>query len=183
MLEINLDPFPVLSTERLTLREIQKADAEDIFFLRSDKQVLRFLDRKPVATVQEALQWIQMIYDYTKKNEAVTWGITLKGGPKLIGTITFWNIQKEHYRAEIGYVLHPAQQGKGLMQEAMTIVLAYGFKNLKLHSIEANVNPQNLASITLLEKNLFFREAYHRENYYYNGQFLDSAIYSLINPY
>jgi ribosomal-protein-alanine N-acetyltransferase len=183
MLKINLDPFPALSTERLTLREIHKEDAEEIFFLRSDKQVLRFLDREPAASINEAIQWIQMINDSTKKNEVVTWAITLKAEAKLIGTITLWNIKKEHYRAEIGYVLHPSQQGKGLMQEAMTTVLDYGFKNLKLHSVEANVNPQNLPSIKLLEKNLFFREAYYRENYYYNGKFLDSAIYSLINPY
>ena len=56
MLEINLDPFPVLSTERLTLREIHKEDAEEIFFLRSDKQVLRFLDREPAASINEVIQ-------------------------------------------------------------------------------------------------------------------------------
>jgi ribosomal-protein-alanine N-acetyltransferase len=181
MLEINLNPFPVLATARLLLREISKEDAKEIFFLRSDKQVLRFLDRAPAASITEAIQWIQMINDSTKKNEVVTWAITLKDEPTLIGTITFWNIKKEHYRAEIGYVLHPAHHGKGLMQEAMTAVLDYGFENLKLHSVEANVNPQNQASIKLLEKNQFAREAYYRENYYYNGKFLDSAIYSLIN--
>ena len=182
MLEINLDPFPILSTERLTLREINKEDVEEIFFLRSDKQVLQFLDREPASSVNEAIEWIQMINESTKKNEVVTWAIALKNEPGLIGTITFWNIKKEHYRAEIGYALHPALQGKGLMQEAMTAVLDYAFKTLKLHSVEANVNPGNLASIKLLEKNHFVREAYHRENYYYNSRFLDSAIYSLINP-
>jgi ribosomal-protein-alanine N-acetyltransferase len=62
----------------------------------------------------------------------------------------------------------------------MTLVLKYGFEVLKLHSIEANVNPENIASIKLLEKNNFVREAYFRENYFYNGKFLDSAIYSLV---
>jgi ribosomal-protein-alanine N-acetyltransferase len=69
------------------------------------------------------------------------------------------------------------------MQEAMTVVLEYGFNTIKLHSVEANVNPNNTRSIQLLEKNGFVREAYHRENYYYNGHFLDSAIYSLIDPF
>lgn len=182
MLEINLQPFPVLITERLILREITKADAEEIFFLRSDKEVLTYLDRDPAKTIDEAIQWIEMINDLTKKNEVVTWAISLKDDPKLIGTITFWNIKKEHHRAEIGYALHPAHQGKGLMQEAITSILDYGFKKIKLHSVEANVNPDNKASIKLLERNNFIPEAYLRESWYYNGKFLDAAIYSLINP-
>jgi RimJ/RimL family protein N-acetyltransferase len=68
------------------------------------------------------------------------------------------------------------------MQEAMIIVIDYGFRAMHLHSIEANVNPDNAASIKLLQRNNFVREAYHKENYYFNGKFLDSAIYSLLTP-
>jgi [ribosomal protein S5]-alanine N-acetyltransferase len=183
MVEINNKPFPILNTPRLILREIGADDAEEVFFLRSDPDMLRYLDRAPAKSIDEALQWIRLINDSTDKNEGVTWAIALKDQPKLIGTITFWNVKKEHYRAEIGYALHTAHRGKGIMREAMAAVLDYGFKKLKLHSVEANVNPGNLPSIKILEKNQFVREAYHRENYYYNGKFLDSAIYSLINPF
>ena len=182
MLELNLNPFPSLSTERLNLRRISGEDDEEIFFLRSDKEMLQFLDRDPANTIDEARQWIRMINEGIDDNQHITWAIALKNDPKLIGTITFWNVKKDHDRAEIGYALHPSFQGRGLMQEAMTSVLNYGFNTLKLHSVEANVNPMNIRSIQLLEKNDFVREAYHRENYYYNGRFLDSAIYSLINP-
>jgi ribosomal-protein-alanine N-acetyltransferase len=182
MLAIDLNPFPVLSTERLLLREVSKDDAEEIFFLRSDKEVLTYLDRDPAKSIDEAIQWIEMINEATKKNEAVAWAMNLKDQPKLIGTFSFWNIRKEHYRAEIGYVLHPAHQGKGLMQEAMAIAVGYGFKTIKFHSIDANVNPENTASIKLLEKNNFIREACLKESWYYNGKFLDALIYSLINP-
>jgi ribosomal-protein-alanine N-acetyltransferase len=182
MLAIDLNPFPILSTERLTLREVSKGDAEEIFFLRSDKEVLTYLDRDPAKSIDDAIQWIEMINEATKKNEVATWAIGLKDQPKLIGTITFWNIRKEHHRAEIGYVLHPSYQGKGLMQEAMATALNYGFNKIKLHSVEANVNPENKASINLLERNNFIREAYLRESWFYNGKFFDTAIYSLINP-
>ena len=66
------------------------------------------------------------------------------------------------------------------MQEAMAAVLGYGFSAIGLHSVEANVNPDNQASVRLLEKNGFVREAYFKENYYYNGVFKDSVIYSLL---
>ena len=183
MLELNFDPFPSLSTERLNLRRISAEDEEEIFFLRSDKEMLQFLDRDPTRSIDEARSWMRTINEGVDDNQYITWAIALKHDRRLIGTITFWNIKKEHYRAEIGYALHPLFQGQGLMQEAMTVVLEYGFNTIKLHCVEANVNPNNTRSIQLLEKNGFVREAYHRENYYYNGHFLDSAIYSLIDPF
>lgn len=158
-------------------------DADEIFFLRSDKKMLEFLDRDPAKSVDDAIQWIRMIDEGIDNDQYIAWAIAMKDEPKLIGTITFWNIQREHYRAEIGYALHTSYQGRGLMQEAITVTLEYGFKILQLHSVEANVNPGNTASIKLLERNNFVREAYYRENYYYNGKFLDSAIYSLLTPF
>ena len=182
MLSLKFDPSPAINTDRLLLRQVKQSDINEIFFLRSDKRVLEYLDRAPATTKEEAAIWIQKIIDLEKNNEAVTWAITCKPDPVLTGTICFWNITKEHYRSEIGYALHPDQQGKGLMQEAMTAVLEYGFKIMKFHSIEANVNPNNLSSIKLLVRNNFVREAYYKENYFFDGKFYDSAIYSLLRP-
>ena len=181
MLNINLMPFPTLSTGRLKLRQITTEDANEIFFLRSDKTVMKFLDKAPAKSIEEALAFIQKVSDGIANNDGITWAMTLHDKPTLIGTIGFWRIEREHYRAEVGYVLHPGYQGMGLMQEAMTAVLDYGFSIIKFHSIEANVNPDNKASIKLLERNNFIREAYFKENYYFNGKFLDTAIYSLLS--
>ena len=182
MFAVNFNPFPAINTEKLLLRQVEKSDVNEIFFLRSDKKVLEYLDRAPAANIQEAASWIEKINELEKNNNAVTWAITLKPDDTLIGTLGFWNITKEHYRAEIGYTLHPNHQGKGIMQEAMLAVLNYGFKIMKLHSIEGNVNPNNLSSIKILERNNFTREGFFKENYFYDGKFLDSAIYSLISP-
>ena len=180
MLTLNFAPFPIIETDKLLLRQVNKSDVNEVFFLRSDQRVLKFLDRVPAKSTEEALIFIEKINDLEKNNEAVTWAITLKEDTKLIGTISFWNIQKEHYRAEIGYVLHPDFYGKGIMQEAMTEVIKFGFQVMKLHSIEANTNPDNTASIKLLERNKFIREGYFRENYFFGGKFYDSVIYSLL---
>jgi len=182
MLITNFNPFPALSTERLILRQINSSDENDLFILRSDKRVMRFIDRPIAQSTEDAAKLIGVINDLLNTNDGITWGITLKNDSKLIGTIGFWKIAKEHYRAEIGYLLHPGLQGQGIMQEAFTAVLYYGFKVIKLHSVEANVNPENAASIKILERNKFIREAYFKENYYYDGKFLDSAIYSLLAP-
>ena len=182
MLNINFSPFPLLTTENLVLRQMNVDDANEMYFLRSDKEVLKYIDRQPAKSVEEAVQFIEMIDTNLANNEGVNWAIALKDSPTLIGNICFWQLQKENCRAEIGYVLHPKHQRKGIMHEAMKAVLDYGFNTMKLHSVEANVNPENLASIRLLERNGFIREGYFKENYFYEGKFLDSAVYSLLAP-
>lgn len=182
MLKLNFTPFPVIETDRLVLRQVAKEDAKELFFLRSDKAVLTYLDKAPARSIEEVIKFIEGLHELEKDHKAINWAITLKQDIKLIGTICLWNIVHSHYRAEIGYALHPDHQGKGIMQEAVAAVLNYGFETMKLHSIEANVNPNNASSIKLLERNNFVKEAHFKENYFYDGKFLDSAIYSLISP-
>lgn len=183
MLTDNFNPFPVISTERLTLRQLESGDASEMFAIRSDERVMRFLDRPRAEKLEDAAKLVEAMIDLQAKNEGVTWAIMIRGELKMIGTIGFWRMQKEHFRAEIGYQLHPDYQGRGIMQEALSAVLEYGFGELNLHSVEANVNPENATSIKLLERNGFVKEAHFKENYYYNGKFLDSVIYSLLTPH
>jgi [ribosomal protein S5]-alanine N-acetyltransferase len=180
VLNLNFNPFPVIHTKRLTLRSFNKNDANDLFKLRSDKNVMQFIDRPMAATVKDAAEHINKIQEFLKNNLGITWAICIDNNKKLIGTIGLWRIIHEHYRAEIGYMLHTDFHAKGIMHEAMKPVLDYGFNVMNLHSVEANVNPDNNASIKLLKKNGFIREAYFKENYFYNGKFLDTMIYSLL---
>ena len=181
MLHFNFDPFPIIITDRLKLRAINLADVKEIFALRSDAQVLKYLDRPAIKSLEEAIEFAKKNIEQVQTNEGISWAITLKEIPELIGIIGFWKIDKEHHRSQIGYMLFTAHQQKGYMQEAITAVLQYGFKTMQLHSVEANVNPDNEASKKLLLKNNFVQEAYFKENYYFNGKFLDSAIFSLLS--
>jgi ribosomal-protein-alanine N-acetyltransferase len=177
MLFSNFNPFPILVTERLVLRSLENEDVKEIFFLRTDERVLRFLDRPGITFKEEAAAYIQNIHDLVNNSQAILWGITVKGDKKLIGTICFWHFENENYRAETGYVLHPDHQGKGIMQEAMSCILNYGFNIMKLHSVTANINPENTASKQLLIKCGFVKEACFKENFFYNGKFLDTEIF------
>ncbi len=181
MLELNFKPFPTLETERMVIRRITKKDVDDLFFLRTNEETMTYLDRAKAASTEEVKDLIRKIDTGIKQNTAIGWGISLKNHTELIGTISYHRIEKEHYRAEVGYMLKPAYWKQGLISEALKKVIDYGFNHMKLHSIEANVNPNNAGSIMLLEKMGFVKEAHFKENYYYNGQFLDSVIYSLIS--
>lgn len=180
MLALNFKPFPVLETDRLILRKITKHDIKDLLFLRSNADVMLYLDTAKANGTREIKDLITKIDTGLKMNTAIGWGISLKDTEELIGTISYHRIEKDHHRAEIGYILKPAYWQKGITSEALTSIIAYGFYKMNLHSIEATVNPANKGSIRLLEKSGFIKEAYFKENHCYNGVFLDSAVYSLL---
>lgn len=182
MLEVNFTPFPELTTERLVLRKVSVDDAPEIYFLRSDPEVLKYLGKDPEKSVDTAKNFINLVNGNMDNNDSVLWGIALKDDPsKLIGTICYWRMQKEHYRAEIGYVLHPGYWRKGYMKEAIGEVVNYAFNLMGLHSIEARLSPENIASAASLEANGFTKDALFKEDFYYNGEFLDTLVYSLVN--
>ncbi len=182
MLEPNFSTFPEITTERLLLSSIKKEDAPELLLLRSSEKVMEYIDKERTKTVEETATLIKRITEDALNNEGITWKISMKENPeKLIGTIGFWRIIKPHHRAEVGYMLHPNFWAKGLMKEALQAVIDFGFNTICLHSIEAHINPGNAASAALLEKLCFVREAYFKEDYFFRGKFLDSAIYSLLN--
>jgi ribosomal-protein-alanine N-acetyltransferase len=110
------------------------------------------------------------------------WAITLKDDPaKTIGTICFWRMVKEHYRAELGYVLDPKYWRMGIMKESILKVLDFGFSKIGLHSVEARINPDNIASASVLESTGFIREAYFKEDFFRRGKFEDTAVFSRLN--
>ena len=157
-------------------------DAPEILFLRSDKQILQFLCKEPAQSIREAEEFIVRITNDLDNGDGIAWGITLIENPvKIIGTIGFWRMQKEHYRAEIGYVLHPSFWKKGIMKEAMQKALEYGFSKMGLHSVEARISPGNIGSASVLESTGFVKEAYFKEDFFFKEKFEDTAVYSRLN--
>jgi ribosomal-protein-alanine N-acetyltransferase len=180
MLNFNFDPFPELHSERLHLRRMLESDAADFFEMRSDAEVMKYIARPLAKTPADSLKLILNMNEGIARNEMINWGIALKGENKVIGTIGYYRAKPEHYRAEIGYLLHRQFQKQGFMQEAIEMVIKYGFKELGLHSIEAVIDPRNLDSEKILLKNNFVKEAHFREDFYWEGEFQDSAHYSLL---
>jgi ribosomal-protein-alanine N-acetyltransferase len=180
MLDVNFNPFPVLSTERLTLRQFTNEDVNELFVLRSDKRTMQYIPRPLAKTKEEVIQLIQKVNEMISKNEGINWAVTLKNDSKVIGMIGYFRMAKEHYRAEVGYMLHPDYHGKGIMREALERVLDYGFNILKFHSIEAITSPENFSSAKLLQRTGFSKIGHFKEHEYFDGKFIDSVYYTLL---
>ena len=155
MNKLNFHPFPIIITERLSLRQLKEEDITSIFNLRSNPTINKYLDRAPMLTMEEATAFITKINKGIQNNQWIYWAITLKDTDKLMGTICLWNFSKEYTIADIGYELHPDFQGKGFMSEAIKTIIQYASEELPLEVIEAYTHRENKNSSNLLLKNNF----------------------------
>jgi ribosomal-protein-alanine N-acetyltransferase len=144
----NLEAFPMLTTENLTLRQLLDRDAQEIFFLRSDTSINKYLDRKPCKTLEDALEFIQKM----RNNSFSYWAIAQKGTEKLAGTICLFDVSEELKKCEIGYELLAEHQGKGIMREAAKKIIEYSFQTLGFRAIDAYTHKDNLKSTNLLQQ-------------------------------
>ena len=148
----DIKTFPILITERLTLRQLSKSDSEEILQLRSDTEINKYLNRKPSKTVEDAMSFIESILEKSKSEELFYWAITKTGEEKLIGTICLFDFLNEQKKGEIGYELLTEYQGKGIMFEATKKVIDYATQTLGLKTIDASTHKENQNSIKLLQK-------------------------------
>ncbi len=181
-LPINFSPFPVLETERLVLRRVVRSDVEDFFAIRSNPDVMHYILRPLATSHADILAVIDIIDNLIATKTGINWAITLKGENRQIGTIGYLNINESSHRAEVGFVMNANYQRMGYTMEALKAVLDYGFSEMKLHVIEAMVNPDNKASYLLLEKAGFTRAAMFKDYKYHNGKYVDACIYTLMEP-
>ena len=145
-------PFPILKTERLTLRQLVVNDEQEIFTLRSDSEINKYLDRQLSNTIDDARNFINKVNENINKNDSLYWAITLSDKNVLIGTICLFSFSDETDKCEIGYELLTNFQGQGIMTEALEKVIDFAFNTIKVQKIEAFFHIDNQSSIKLLEK-------------------------------
>lgn len=174
------DHFPTLESERLQYRAFTMEDAKDIFSIRSNPKVMQYMDSDHHQSIADAEKFVANNLEQYKNRNGFFWAIIEKSSGLFIGDFSYWNIDKKNCRGEIGYTLKPEFWGKGYMKETMQTLLSFGLHQANMHSIEANINPNNESSKKALLRMGFRKEAYYRENYFFDGKFLDSEIYSLL---
>ena len=87
----NFTPFPILTTERLTLRQLSIDDQQNVFALRSDKEINKYLGRQASKTIEDAINFINRINDNIKNNNSLYWAITLTKTSTFVGTICLFD--------------------------------------------------------------------------------------------
>ena len=172
--------FPFPSTRRLFLRHIRPADAEDLFPTLSDEEAMQFYGHEPHRSVDETHALIEQIQARYTRREAIRWGVTLKGEDCVIGSCGFHHFDAGFHRAETGYELQRAYWRQGIMFEAMSAILSYGFDFLELHRVEAIIDMANEQSKGLLLKLGFTYEGNLRQRYLFRDRFEDEHYFGLL---
>lgn len=152
---MNKAHFLEITTDRLFLRRLKQSDCEMVSYLRSDKEVNKFVKRANADSKEKALEFISKTNKGIDDQKLYYWTITEKNSTEMIGSICLWNFSKDRKTAEVGYDLSPKFQGKGIMNESLKSTLEFGFKDLNLDLIEAYTQKNNESSKKLLERNGF----------------------------
>ncbi|HLY32342.1 MAG TPA: GNAT family protein [Ktedonobacterales bacterium] len=179
-IDVAFTSFPVLTTDRLRLRQIRPTDAEALFAIRSDPEVREPYGREPQQSLAESQTFIQSLQATYERRDGLFWGITRKDEDTVIGSCNFWNLSEDFLCAEVGYELHRAHWRQGIMAEAVSAILAYGFTELGFHRIEAGPFVGNAASKQLLLKLGFTYEGTLRQRVFFRDHFLDQEYYGLL---
>lgn len=176
--------FETLETKRLKLIGLTPENMDFIFLNLPKPEIKKLLGHQ---NEEEYLkEETKQKNGYASYNRSfMLFLLTHKETNTIIGRCGLHNWNKDHNRAEIGYALgYESFKRKGLMTEALEVIIEYGFKKLNLNRIEAMVGKNNKASLRLMEKFNFVQEGILRSHYKIEGQFEDSLVFSiLVNEY
>lgn len=178
-------PFPILTTERLLLREFTLDDVPVVFEIFQREDVNEWLETSPMQSIEDAEARVRSRIGLFNDGMGFRWAIALREDPgKLIGSCGFFSVRRGTQTVEAGYELHPDFWRRGIMTEALRAVIQFSFGMqdlMQVHRIEALVAPGNLASNRLLEKLGFVQECLRREFFFWNKCYQDVYLYALLN--
>jgi len=172
--------FLQLNTERLTLTLITPEVLDYVFAQFADWQIMEFLGLDSgKALEKERYRHTNGLATFNKTILYFTLADNTTG--KVIGFCGYHTWYTDHNRAEMFYGLHnDAYKQQGIMTEALSTIIPYGFNQMNLHRIEAMTATDNMASINTLLKFGFIKEGVLREHYLVDGVMEDSLMFSLL---
>lgn len=155
-------------------------DAEALYTIFSNEEVMKFHGSPTQITMDDTIRWIERVQTRYSKREAFRWGITLHGQDTVIGTCSFHGLNEAHHYVELGYELHRDYWGQGIMTEAVSAVLDFGFTELGMNRVEARIDIANERSKKLLERLGFTYEGYLRQRFFLGDRYDDDHYFGLL---
>ena len=172
-------PAPI-PTERLTVRQLASADLPALLEVNGDNAVTRFLPYATWQSLTDADAWFARMEAMQATGTGIQFVVVEKSTQKSVGTCLLFRYDEGSSRAEIGYVLGRAYWGSGYMEEALRGLIQYAFSTIGLRRLEAEVNPENVASTGLLQRVGFQKEGLLRQRWVGKGEPYDVAVFGLL---
>lgn len=176
-----MSDFPMIETKRLILREIVASDATALLAIHGDKEAMRWFGADPLTEQVQAEKLVEAFANWRlMPNPGIRWGIQSRANGALIGSCGLFKWNRGWKSCIVGYELAKAAWGNGFMTEALSAALAWGFRDMELHRVEAQIHPENAASIKLIRNLGFVQEGRLREAGFWAGQHHDLLLFALL---
>jgi ribosomal-protein-alanine N-acetyltransferase len=172
--------FPVLTTQRLLLRQFSDSDLENIFKGLSHPDIIKYYGIS-YSSQESAKEQLKFFADLEKNETGIWWAICSQDNKVFYGAGGFNNLNKVYKKAEVGFWLLPECLRHGIMTEAMPLICNYGFNELVLHRIEGFVESENVHCKDAIEKLGFKFEGTMKDCEIKNGRFISLDIYAILN--
>lgn len=178
MLNLNFNPFPILQTQRLLLRQVVETDVQSVIKIRGNEEAMRYIPRPRAKTEEDALGVIAMLTNGIDEGKSINWAICNAQNPsEVYGIMGYVNFYPQQLKAEIGYMLHPDYWGRGYVPEAIIAVEKFGFENINIDIIEAKIDPRNDNSRKVLLRNDYQFDRLMEKTMTFEDEELDSEYY------
>lgn len=142
----------IIETERLVLRVWTPHDADALFALASDAEVMRYVDDgKPWTDPAQAREFVGCSAECRRVNGYGRWAVIERDGGRVVGSCGFGPLV-ETGEIDFGYIFASDCWGRGYATEAARAALRCGFERLGLEEVVANTVPEHTASRRVLEK-------------------------------
>lgn len=151
-IESYFDPFPVLETERLLLRPITYADLDEMYRYCAVPAVSEYTTWDAHQSKEDTKAFIDFVMSRYEVDKLGPWGIEYKKKKKLIGSCNYLGCDSNSMRVELGYVLSNEYWDRGIMTEAVSRIIQFGFEDIGLERIQAKCLVGNIGSAKVMEK-------------------------------
>ncbi len=172
--------IPTIHTDRLTLREMRRSDARDMFEYSKNPDTSKYLLWDVHKSLDFTKEFIEYVISKYKSGEYTDWAVIYKENSKMIGTVGFTKIDEENRVAEIGYVLNPEYWGRGIATEVASVAIRFAFETLNMHRVEAKFMFGNDASLAVMKKLGMKFEGYQRDLLFVKGKYRTIGTASIL---
>jgi len=178
---MNSNSFHTLEGKNVYFKALSLDDAQEIHRYASDKEVKRFIGWNLMHSIAETRSHVEMMINRELAGTHLYASVVLKSTQEIIGTVMFFNFNKESNSAEIGYVFGRGHWGKGYGTESVALITDFAFNSLNLHKLKARVTDANVSSIRILEKNGYQLEGRQKDEEFIEGKYFDLFLLGKIN--
>lgn len=169
----------ILETERLRLSPLVEADAEHVFPLMDDPEVMAFWDIPEIDDPDVVAGVVRAQVEEMQEGKAVHWAMRTLADNAFIGCCDLSEINRWHKRAEVDFMLDRATWGQGYALEAMQAVIAFAASS-GLRKLTARTHLGNRRSETILETLGFQEEGLLRGHVLRDGERRDCRVFGLL---